>query len=109
MFYYFCGFVGHDLKHCAGFFAAEKNGTTMELQYGDWLKAMGGRQKLVSRVEGETRLVSELPTQIRMVQREEGGTSELAAQHIVEPRVTPPVFPENIPRNEMGSRDKESV
>ena len=109
MFCYFCGFVGHDLKHCAGFFAAEKNGTTMELQYGDWLKAMGGRQKSVSRVEGETRLVSEPPTQIRMVQREEGGTSELAAQHIVEPRVTPPVFPENIPRNDMGSRDKESV
>ena len=70
---------------------------------------MGGRQKSVSRVEGETRLVSEPPTQIRMVQREEGGTSELAAQHIVEPRVTPPVFPENIPRNDMGSRDKESV
>ena len=43
MFYYFCRFVGHDLKHCVGFFAAEKNGATMELQYGDWLKAVGGR------------------------------------------------------------------
>ena len=42
MFCYFCGFVGHDLKHCASFFAVEKNGATMELQYGDWLKAMGG-------------------------------------------------------------------
>ena len=31
MFCYFCGFVGHDLKHCAGFFAVEKNGTTTEL------------------------------------------------------------------------------
>ena len=35
MFYYFCGFVGHDLKHYAGFFATEKSGATMELQYGD--------------------------------------------------------------------------
>ena len=32
MFCYFCGYVGHDLKHCAGFFAVEKNGATMELQ-----------------------------------------------------------------------------
>ena len=53
--------------------------------------------------------MSELPAQIRTMQREVGGTSELAAQHIVEPRVTPPVFPKNIPRNDTGSRDKESV
>ena len=45
MFCYFCGFVGHNLKHCAGFFVAEKNGETMDLQYGDWLKAVGGWQK----------------------------------------------------------------
>ena len=70
---------------------------------------MGGRQKSISRTEGETRLVSELSAQIKTVQREEGGTSELAAQHIVEPRVTPPIFPENIPRRDTGSRDKESV
>ena len=31
MFCYICGFVGHDLKHCAGFFAAENNGATMDL------------------------------------------------------------------------------
>ena len=43
------------------------------------------------------------------MQREEGGTSELATQHFVKPRVTPPVFRENIPRNDTGSRDKESV
>ena len=65
MFCYFCGFVGHDLKHCAGFFATEKNGATTELQYGDWLKVVGGRQKSVPRAEGETRLVSELLVQIR--------------------------------------------
>ncbi|KAK7846841.1 hypothetical protein CFP56_007355, partial [Quercus suber] len=41
MFCYFCGFVRHDLKHCADFFAAEKNGASMDLSYWDWLKAMG--------------------------------------------------------------------
>ena len=51
MFCYFCGFVGHDLKHYASFFATEKNGATTELQYRDWLKAVGGRQKSVSRVK----------------------------------------------------------
>ena len=35
--------------------------------------------------------------------------SELVAQHIVEPRVTPSIFPKNIPRNDMWSKDKESV
>ena len=58
MFCYFCGYVGHDLKHCAGFFAMEKNGATMELQYGDWLKAVGGRQRSTSQAERETRLDS---------------------------------------------------
>ena len=33
----------------------------------------------------------------------------MATQHFVKPRVTAPVFPENIPRNDTGSRDKESV
>ena len=31
MFCYFCGFVGHDLKHYVGLFAAEKSGATMEI------------------------------------------------------------------------------
>ena len=70
MFCYFCGFFGHDLKHCASFSAAEKNGATMELQYGDWLKVVGGQQKTISRAEGETRMESELVAQNRVVQRE---------------------------------------
>ena len=76
-FCYFCGFVGHDLKHRAGFFAVEKNGETMDLQYGDWLKAVGGRQKTTRRAEGEVMTDS----QNRTVQREEGGSSELAMQN----------------------------
>ena len=35
MFCHFCRFVGHDLNHYACFFAAKKNGATMELQYED--------------------------------------------------------------------------
>ena len=120
-FCYFCGFVGHDLKHYAGFFAAEKNGATMDLQYGDWLKVVGGRQKTTSKSEGElmtdsrNRTVqreeggsSELAAQNKAVQREVGGTSKLAAQYNSGLRVTGPVFPEIIPREDTESRDKES-
>ena len=77
MFCYFCGFVGYDLKHYTGFFAAKKNDATMELQYGDWLKAVDEGQKTTSRAEGETMIDS----QNKAVQREEGGSSELAAQN----------------------------
>ena len=121
MFCYFCGFVGHDLKHYAGFFVAEKNGATMELQYGDQLKAIDGQQKTTSRAEGETmtdsqnRAVqreeggsSELVAQNRTVQREAGGTSKLAAQYNSRLHVTIPVFLEIIPSEDTESRDKES-
>ena len=121
MFCYICGFVGHDLKHCAGFFAAENNGATMDLQQEDWLKVVGGQQKTTSRAEGESmtnsqnRAVqreeggsSELATQNRAVQREAGGTSKLDAQYNSRLRVTGPVFSEIIPREDTESRDKES-
>ena len=54
------------------------------------------------------RVVSELLAQIKTMQREEGGMSKLATQHNTEPHVTPPTFSENIPRKDMGSKDKES-
>lgn len=44
MFCYFCGILGHDLKHCDAHFTAEKNGGCMEYQYGDFLRATGGVQ-----------------------------------------------------------------
>ena len=43
MFYHFCGILGHDLKHCATYYAMEKKGGRVEYQYGDFLRAAGGR------------------------------------------------------------------
>ena len=35
MFCHFCGFLGHDLRNCAGYFTATKKGNTVQVQYGD--------------------------------------------------------------------------
>nr|POE48527.1 hypothetical protein CFP56_61072 [Quercus suber] len=35
--------MGHDLRHCANHFTATKSGSELSYQYGDWLKAIGGR------------------------------------------------------------------
>lgn len=43
MFCHFCGVLGHDLKHCVKHFAWMKNSKEVECQYGDWLRANGGR------------------------------------------------------------------
>nr|POE60892.1 uncharacterized protein CFP56_31317 [Quercus suber] len=43
MFCHFCGLLGHDLRHCASHFSATRSGGDVEFQYGDWLKATGGR------------------------------------------------------------------
>ena len=45
LFCHFCSLLGHDLKHCAPYFAATKNDGEVICQYGDWLKAMEGRNK----------------------------------------------------------------
>ena len=43
MFCHHCGLLGHDLRHCASYFALTKNGKDAPLQYGEWLKASGSR------------------------------------------------------------------
>ena len=43
IFCHFCGLLGHDIRHCAGYFAASKKGGNVVCEYGDWLKSMGGR------------------------------------------------------------------
>ena len=48
MFCHFCGILGHDLKHYAAHYAMEKNGGSMEYQYGDFLKAVGGCARVVA-------------------------------------------------------------
>lgn len=43
MFCHFCGLLRLDLCHCASHFSATRRGGDVEFQYGDWLKATGGR------------------------------------------------------------------
>lgn len=41
----YCGFLGHDLKHCARHYAASKQEGEVRCQYGDWLRATGLRSR----------------------------------------------------------------
>lgn len=43
MFCHYCYLLGHDLKHCAHYFVATKNGEEVECQYREWMKATGTR------------------------------------------------------------------
>lgn len=45
MFCHFCGLLGHDLRHCPGYFSLTRSEGEVECQYGDWLKATGGRYR----------------------------------------------------------------
>ena len=45
LFCHFCGILGHDVKKCDEHFVATKNGGTVDYQYGDLLKALGGRAR----------------------------------------------------------------
>ena len=47
LFCHFYGMLGHDLKHCAVHYAAEKQGGSVEYPYGEFLKAAGGRGRVV--------------------------------------------------------------
>ena len=35
VFCYYCGILGHDLRHCASHYAVEKQGVEADYQYGD--------------------------------------------------------------------------
>ena len=43
LFCHHCGLLGHDLKHCAQYFALTKDGREVACQYGEWMKAAGNR------------------------------------------------------------------
>ncbi|KAK7852267.1 uncharacterized protein CFP56_039359 [Quercus suber] len=45
MFCHYCGILGHDIRHCPAHFLALKTEKAIDYQYGDWLKADGGRRK----------------------------------------------------------------
>ena len=38
---HYCGMLGHDLKHCASYFVATKQGEQVVCKYGEWLRASG--------------------------------------------------------------------
>ena len=45
LFCHFCGILGHDLQHCVAHFAAIKKDGKAQCQYGDWMRALGGRPR----------------------------------------------------------------
>ena len=45
LFCHYCGLLGHDIKHCAEYYARSKNGSEVLCQYGEWLKSTGGRPR----------------------------------------------------------------
>ena len=49
LFCYYCGFLGHDLKNCAKHFEVQKTDEGVQYQYGEWLKANGGRSRSSSK------------------------------------------------------------
>ena len=49
MFCYHCGLLGHDLKHCAQYFALTKGNGDVARQYREWMKASGSRVRSPNR------------------------------------------------------------
>ena len=47
LFCHFCEMLRHDLKHCAVHYVAKKRGGSVEYPYGEFLKAAGGRGRVV--------------------------------------------------------------
>ena len=47
-FCHYCGLLGHNVKHCASYFAVSRNGGEVDYQYGKSLKALGGRPRSFS-------------------------------------------------------------
>ena len=45
VFCHFYGILGHDLRHCPAHYEESKRSTTLEYQYGDWLRASNGRNR----------------------------------------------------------------
>ena len=45
LFCHYCSLLRHDLRHCAQYFGATKNGEEAECQYGDWMKATGSQAR----------------------------------------------------------------
>lgn len=62
IFCHYCGILGHDLKHYAVHYAVEKKGGSIEYQYSDFLRAIGGRPRAPGSKEASLSFVSEEST-----------------------------------------------
>ena len=56
LFCHYYGLLGHDLKHCAEYFARCRNGEEVVCQYGEWLKPTSGRSHSPPRKASTTTL-----------------------------------------------------
>ena len=45
LFCHWCGILGHDIKHCAHYFAQTKSSGDVVCQYGEWMRVSGGRTR----------------------------------------------------------------
>ena len=45
LFCHYCGMLGHDIRHCTKHFTAAKQSGEVKCQYGDWMRASGGRSR----------------------------------------------------------------
>ena len=86
IFCHYCGILGHDLKHCAAHYAVEKKGGRIEYQYGDFLRAVGGRPRASGSKETGPSFVSKAGTgceaEKRDVQAEQGVPTGTMEAHV---------------------------
>lgn len=89
IFCHYCGILGHDLKHCAVHYAVEKKGGRIEYQYGDFLRAMGGRPRALGSKEAGQNYVNEdskgCEVEKSFVQAEQDGPLGRMEAHVLSP------------------------
>ena len=87
MFCHYCGILGHDLKHCAVHYDVEKKGGHIEYQYGEFLRAMRGRPRVLGSKATGPSFVSEEGTGCEAeksdVQADQGGSLGKMEAHVL--------------------------
>ena len=84
MFCHYCGILGHDLKHCAVYYAVEK-----KRRYRDFLRAMGGHLRALGSKEASQKFAIEEGTgceaEKSFTQAEQGGSLGRMEAHVHSP------------------------
>ena len=85
LFCHYCGILGHDLKHYAAHYAVEKAGGRIEYQYGEFLRAVGGRPRAQGSKAADPKFASEdekgSAAEKRAVPAAQGGPVETMEAH----------------------------